>query len=103
MTNKNTELERIIKDCFDEITYDTLKGKCRNFFNDIKKLPAIGNVSFSKPLDAIAYELYGDENLYYILATYNNIIDPLKIDNIYIKYPSKEDITTLLIRYSGGS
>jgi len=99
MTNPNTELERIIKDCFNGVIYDTLSSKCRGFFIEVKQLPMVGEVSFDKPLDAIAYDLYKDENLYYILAIYNDIIDPLDINNTYIKYPSKEDIMVLINKW----
>ena len=102
MTNENTELELVIHKWFKGIIYDTLEKECREFFLEIKKLPTVGNVSFSKPLDAIAYELYGDENLYYVLAVYNDIIDPLDINNTYIKYPRKEDTLALIVKYTKG-
>ena len=100
MTNPMTEFQRLLNKCFTGEIYDIVCPECYKIIEDIKQLPMEGNVTFDKPLDAIAFDLYKDENLYYILQIYNDIIDPLQITNTIISYPSKTDVLDLISRYN---
>jgi len=73
---------------YDNIENETLKK--------IKELDSDGSVQFDKELDAIAYDIYEDEQLYWVIAVYNDIIDGLKPDNRYLSYPNKNEVINLL-------
>ena len=47
------------------------------FIDKLKKLPAVGTfLCYGERIDVIAYKIYGDVNLGWILKAYNNITHP---------------------------
>lgn len=65
--------------------------------NEIRKLKSAGVVTTEtiKFLDQLAEDLYQDPKLWYILAIYNNIIDPFNIP-MQLQYPSKDDVNKFM-------
>ena len=47
------------------------------FLDKLKRLPAVGSFTcFGERIDVIAYKIYGDVNLAWIIKAYNNILHP---------------------------
>lgn len=47
------------------------------FLDKLRKLPAVGTFTcYGERVDAIAYKIYGDVNLGWIIKAYNNILYP---------------------------
>lgn len=66
-----------------------------------KKLKAL---SYSKVtttnnelLDSLSHKIYGTEKLWWILAVYNDIVDPLNIGSIQLRSPSLDDVELLMV------
>lgn len=69
----------------------------------IKKLSVQNDVyvtdRYKNRLDNISYDCYGKTDLWWVLAVFNDIIDPMEFDNQSIKVPYLQDINSLLVNY----
>lgn len=76
--------------------YDDLGGEV---IGDIRRLPLEGVIrrSSNDLLDLLSQRIYGDERLWFVLAYYNDIIDPLDYTVSNIEYPSKADVEELFL------
>lgn len=78
--------------------YDNLSNKTRIY--EIKKLPLLKVVETNEELDKVAFDEYSDETKWWIIAIYNDIINPFfNNENRLIKVPDIEFIDKL--RYRG--
>jgi hypothetical protein len=70
------------------------------FFEELKELPIwkYRNVT-NEFLDAIAHKEYETERLWWVLAKYNDIIDPTNPGTIVLKLPHLYDIDSLMLKY----
>jgi hypothetical protein len=66
----------------------------------------IKSVTYSKVLsvngellDSISYKVYDTELLWWVLAIYNDIIDPISIDSVDLKIPNFSEIESAMIDY----
>lgn len=76
--------------------YDDLTSEV---IGDIRKLPLEGVIrrSSNDLLDLLSQRIYGEERLWFVLAYYNDIIDPLDFTVSNIEYPSKTDVEELFL------
>jgi hypothetical protein len=80
--------------------YDGLGSK---FIKELKKLPfsKIITISDKNTLDLIAYNEYFDYEYWWIIATYNNIVDPIDYEiPLDIKIPDYRAFQELIINYT---
>lgn len=71
-----------------------------SFINDVKKLGFSDSMNYSNELlDQISYHYYGTELLWWAIAFYNDIIDPMIITNRILYIPNRTELDSLLIRY----
>jgi len=70
------------------------------FVIDLKNL-SFSAEAYSKGdlLDKVSFDYYGTEELWPIVALYNDVIDPLSKDNVLLRIPSKSEVEKLLIDY----
>jgi len=53
----------------------------------IQDLELKKTVAYDKPLDYISYEVYGKEQMFYIIAIYNNIVQTIRPDGRELNIP----------------
>lgn len=53
----------------------------------------------SELLDSISYKVYETELLWWVLAIYNDIIDPISIGSVQLKIPDFNEVETAMIDY----
>jgi len=79
------------------ICYDNLSVKSKIY--EIKTLPLKETITTNDDLDKIAFDYYGDETLWFIIAIYNDIVDPYNDgDNKLIKIPDISNIDLIAYR-----
>jgi len=77
----------------------------RNFILELKKIQdyKIKTVKDIDWIENISQEQYGDISMYWIIAFYNNIIDPITLSNDYVgqnlKIPNRNQVNNLLLKY----
>lgn len=70
------------------------------FVSNLKELDFSNVIDLNgQLLDFIAYKFYGIEELWWVIALYNNISDPFSTEGITIKIPRLNLINDLLIKY----
>jgi len=75
---------------------DILDFTNSDIYSKIKKITYYQEELKLKHLDLIALEYYGDLNLWWVIAMYNDIIDPFKKIDVIIKIPNYDDIDDIL-------
>jgi len=79
-------------ECYDNLSNDSQ-------INKIKKLPLKGTIETIEDLDKIAYDYFGDETLWFVIAIYNNIISPFfNNENRTLKIPDIDNIEGMAYR-----
>jgi len=67
-----------------------------NFIKKLKQIPVIEYYEANnEELDYIAWKFLGNENAYWIIGLYNDIINPFSVSGI-IKIPEKSELLTFL-------
>jgi len=80
--------------------YDELKSE---LLQKVLNLPLYKIVKADKPLDYIAKEELGKETYWWILAYYNNIINPLNLSHLdNINIPEKTELDSLMVEIKQG-
>lgn len=69
------------------------------FIDKLRKLPAVGTfICYGERIDVIAYKIYGDVNLGWIIKAYNDILYPFDgslASGKTLKFPSLNEIEKL--------
>ena len=60
---------------------------------------SINSLLYQNRLDLLSYDCYGNSDLWWILAIYNDIKNPMKFEAKELSIPSITNITTLLSKY----
>lgn len=77
--------------------HDTLGD---SFFDELRALPLQNQFERNnRLLDEISKDLFETELLWWVLQYYNDILDPLELDNTQMQSPSLNDIEALLLKY----
>jgi len=81
--------------------YDYLAPKSKEFINDLKAVTYNHQeVLTTNLLDAVSEKYYDSEDLWWILAIYNDILNPLDIpDNTIIFIPNQGELEELFLKY----
>jgi len=74
---------------------DFLENKFVEKLRKIKKYKIVN----AQNLDYLAKKEYGDVSLWWIIALYNNIIDPFNIELSEIKIPDANEIETIIFDF----
>ncbi len=70
------------------------------FLVNLKELPTAKFINVSNEfLDAVSHKEYGTEQLWWVLAYYNDIIDPMNPGVVVVRIPDLYDIENLMLRY----
>jgi len=72
------------------------------FYNELISIPTENTLTINNKLylDNIAYEEYFSEEYWWIIAMYNNIIDPVDYEiPVEIKIPDKNKLNELFLKY----
>lgn len=80
--------------------YDILTSNI-DLIKKLKNLPTEKVVDVNnRMLDAIAYDVYGDESLWWVLLYYNSIVDGITVDEKnQISIPNRAAVESLLIDF----
>lgn len=71
-----------------------------DFLEELKKLPVEKYVNVSDEyLDAVSFEEYGTEELWWVIARYNDIINPMSPGTIVVSLPPLYEINELMLKY----
>lgn len=91
-------------DVYDISNYFQMEdGNIINFYNNefIKKLKSINysasTLNSNQLLDQLSHKHYGTELLWWIIALYNDIIDPINYGSIEVKIPDLSAVENLLL------
>ena len=79
-------------------TYPILDFLSNDFVNDLKKIKKYEEDT-SKNLDFLAKKFYNDVNYWWIIALYNDIVDPFNINLDIIKIPDFYEVENLYNDY----
>ena len=78
--------------------YPVLDFLSNNFVNDLKNIKRYEEDT-PKNLDYLAKKHYDDVNYWWIIALYNDIIDPFNVPNKIIKLPNITQVEELYFKY----
>ena len=70
-----------------------------SFVDELKKIKSYEVELNSKNLDLISLEYYNDASLWWIIALYNDIVDPFNVTNKEIKVPNFFEVNSLYSDY----
>ena len=78
--------------------YDFLSNP--TFISQLKKLDYKSTVTVTnRELDELALDVYETEDLWWVLAIYNDVINPYDFSNNLLYAPSKVDLEKLFLEY----
>jgi hypothetical protein len=70
-----------------------------NFVNDLKKIKNFVEDNNSKNLDFLAKKYYNNVGWWWVIALYNDIVDPFNVDLDIIKIPDFFEVENLYTDY----
>jgi len=77
--------------------YDELDSP---FVKQLRELNIQKSIPYAgEHLDEIAFNEYGDESLWWVIAIYNKILNPFNIQKDIIEIPDKMELITLITEY----
>ena len=73
-------MENIKMSNFFEFNTNEFDDTNSKLLEELKKLKAMKYILYSEPLDLISYKEYMNEQLWFVIAYYNDIIDPFTFE-----------------------
>lgn len=93
------DLENYLEINKDTGLYDYLPNG--GFIDKLKALTFKNKIEVSqRELDEIALDIYGNEELWWVIAIYNDIINPTILETSILYVPSRIDVEKLFLSYS---